>query len=312
MTRLLSFEWITSVRLLIVICAVTSVGQTQAQVRGVYPLGMSATNSGVTPAPGFTYSNQLLTYSRGQLKDSAGRIVATGSNSVIMDMNSLVWVSKKEFLGGARFSMSATFPVAKNSLTNDVTGPISGAIGFADSYYQPVILGWEKKRVAVRAIYGFLAPTGRYDSTANDNVGSGYWTHVVASGQTFFLTENKATSASVFTMYEFHTTQKQTNIHPGQNLDLDYSLMHSVKLRNNSRLQVGLVGYNQWQITDKTGPGITAQQAEARYKVNALGFGSNFSIPAARASIGFKYFKEFANRSTFQGHSLQFSGSIHF
>jgi hypothetical protein len=88
--------------------------------------------------------------------------------------------------------------------------------------------------------------------------------------------------------------------------------MHSLNLGKNSRLQVGLVGYNQWQTTDKTGPGITAQQAAAHYKVNALGFGSNFSLPAARASVGFKYFKEFANRSTFQGHSLQFSGSIHF
>ena len=32
----------------------------KAQSRGVYPLGMSSTNSGVTPASGFTYSNQLL------------------------------------------------------------------------------------------------------------------------------------------------------------------------------------------------------------------------------------------------------------
>jgi hypothetical protein len=39
-------------------------GQARAQNRGVYPLGMSATNSGVTPQPGFTYVNQLLIYSR--------------------------------------------------------------------------------------------------------------------------------------------------------------------------------------------------------------------------------------------------------
>ena len=31
-----------------------------AQVRGVYPLGVSATNSGVTPPPGFSYSNLFL------------------------------------------------------------------------------------------------------------------------------------------------------------------------------------------------------------------------------------------------------------
>jgi hypothetical protein len=31
-----------------------------------------------------------------------------------------------------------------------------------------------------------------------------------------------------------------------------------------------------------------------------------------RLSAGFKYFKEFSNRSTFQGYSIQFSGSVHF
>src|SRR5947209_2756156 len=87
-----------------------------SQVRGVYPAGMSATNSGVTPPAGFTYANTLLIYSRSTMRDRFGKVTATGNNSVILDMNSIVWVSKKEFLGGAKFSMSATFPIAKNSL----------------------------------------------------------------------------------------------------------------------------------------------------------------------------------------------------
>jgi len=295
-----------------VICAIVAVAAVHAQVRGVYPLGMSATNSGVTPASGFTYSNQLLIYSRDRLKGPNGEVLATGNNSVVMDMNTLAWVSKKEFLGGARFSMSATLPVANNSLTSDVTGRISGGSGFADSYYQPFILGWNKNRAAIRAVYGFLAPTGSFKADANNNVGSGYWTHALSSGQTFYLTENKAMAVSAFQMYEFHTTQKETNIHPGQTLNLDYSLTHSIKLGDESSLQVGVVGYNQWQTTDKIGPTITPQQANAHYRVNALGFVSNAMLPWHKASVGFKYFKEFANRSTFQGHSVQVSGSINF
>ena len=57
------------------------------------------------------------------------------------------------------------------------TGSISGGGGLADSYYQPVILGWRTERADIRAIYGFLAPTGRFESGEDDNVGSGYWTH---------------------------------------------------------------------------------------------------------------------------------------
>ena len=38
----------------------------------------------------------------------------------------------------------------------------------------------------------------------------------------------------------------------------------------------------------------------------------NSAFPKRKASLGFKYFKEFSNRSTFQGYSLQLSGSISF
>jgi hypothetical protein len=191
-------------------------------------------------------------------------------------------------------------------------GAISGGGGFADSYYQPFILGWRKKRAAIRLVYGFLAPTGRFKAGATDNVGSGYWTQAFSSGQTIFLTKNEATAVSAFQMYEFHGTQKGTGIHPGQTLNLDYSLTQIIPLRDDIRLQVGLVGYGQWQTTDKSGPTITPEQAKAHYKVNALGFASNLMLPDRKVSLGFKYFKEFSNRSTFQGYSLQISGSITF
>src|SRR5271154_3459149 len=142
--------------LIAVLCLATAVWTMivpgRAQVRGVYPLGMSATNSGVTPEAGFTYSNAFLFYSRDEMKDANGQVVATGLNSVLMDMNSLVWVSKKKIgmLGGPVYSFVATLPIANNSLTSDAQGSISGGGGFADSYYQPFILGWKAKRVDAR------------------------------------------------------------------------------------------------------------------------------------------------------------------
>jgi hypothetical protein len=302
---------ICGLRIIIIsLCVLSSF--VQAQVRGVYPAGMSATNSGVTPDPGFLYSNNLLIYSRSTLRDRDGKITARGSNSVILDMNSLIWVSKKEVLGGAKFSMSATFPIAKNSLNNDLTGPVSGAGGLGDQYYQPVILGWNKERFAVRTIYGFLAPTGSYRAGANDNVGNGYWTHVVASGQTFYLDKKKRTNISAFQMYEWHLKQEGTNIDPGENIDLDYSLMHSIPLSKDRSVQVGVIGYNQFQTTPKTGPNITRQPKSEFYKVNALGFATNVALPKQKLNFGIKYFKEFANRNTFQGYSVQLSGSFKF
>src|SRR5438046_1652017 len=124
--------------ILVAVCGLVVALRVQAQNRGVYPLGMSATNSGLTPGPGFTYGNQLLFYSRSHAKDDIGNTLpVTGQNYVLMDMNTLTWVSKEKFLGGAAFSAAATLPFAKNNLTSDIKGKISGGGGFADSYYMP-------------------------------------------------------------------------------------------------------------------------------------------------------------------------------
>ena len=99
MTRSLSARLLIT-GMLATTCCVTLTAR--AQNRGVYPLGMSATNSGMTPESGFTYVNQLLIYSRDKSKGPDGEVLGTGSNSVVMDMNTLAWVSKKKILGGAK------------------------------------------------------------------------------------------------------------------------------------------------------------------------------------------------------------------
>jgi hypothetical protein len=230
-----------------------------------------------------------------------------------MDMNSIIWVSTRTLLGGAHYSALATLPFAKNDLTSDINGNISGGGGFADSYYVPFILGWNKERVSVRLLYGFLAPTGRYASDASNNVGSGYWTHAISSGQTFSLTRDKTWAISTFEMYEFHTTQEGTRTYPGQTFSLDYSLVRNLTFPKPAlRLQVGATGYEARQTTAHSGPAITPALAADRYAINAIGVATQITFPAPRLTLGMKFFEEFADRSTFQGYSLQFTGVVNF
>jgi hypothetical protein len=286
----------------------------RAQSRGVYPLGMSSTNSGITPPPGFSYSNQLLLYYRNESKDQNGVTKpVTGSNTVLMDMNSIIWVSERTILGGAHYSAIATLPFAKNDLTSDTNGNISGGGGFADSYYVPFVLGWNKERVSVRLLYGFLAPTGRYAHDANNNVGSGYWTHAFSSGQTFSLTHDNAWALSTFEMYEVHTMQAGTRTNPGETFDMDYSVVRNLKFAKSAvRLQVGVTGYEARQTTGHSGPAITPALASDRYAINSIGVASQAAFPNQRLNLGVKFFEEFADRSTFQGYSLQFTGVYKF
>jgi hypothetical protein len=230
-----------------------------------------------------------------------------------MDMNSFVWVSRRAILGGAHYSAVATLPVAKNQLVSDIHGQLNGGGGFADSYYLPLILGWKKERASIRALAGFLAPTGRFTEGANDNVGSGYWTPTLSSGQTVQLTSSNTVTFSAFELYEWHTTQQGTGTKPGDTINLDYSLIRTFAFaKGSSRLQLGLAGYEQRQTTAKMGPAITDEQSAERYAINAVGFVTNLVLPDHRFNAGVRFFKEFANRASYQGYSFQVSGAFSF
>ena len=254
-------------------------------------------------------------------------------------MNSFIWVSRRTFLGGAHYSAVATLPVAKNQLVSDIHGQLSGGGGFADSYYLPLILGWNKERASIRALAGFLAPTGRFTEGASDNVGSGYWTPTLSSGQTVQLTRNNTVTFSAFELYEWHTTQQGSGIgtdavvgrpaaprsrafsrlpqgtgtKPGDTINLDYSLLRTFAFaKGPTRLQVGLAGYEQRQTTAKTGPAVSEEQSRERYAINALGFVTNLVFPNHRFNAGIKFFEEFGNRASYQGYSFQVSGAFSF
>lgn len=282
----------------------------RAQNRGVYPLGMSALNSGSLPDSGVSYANQLLEYTRDKAKDNdGGTEPVRGAHAVLMDMNTVTWAGGRS-VKGFQYAASATLPFARNSLTSDAQGLINKAGGFADSYYLPLIVGRNGQRADVRAQYGFLAPTGKFVADGSANVGSGYWTHTLSSGQTIRLDRDRRLTLSAFEMYEIHTGQHGTAIRPGDTFDFDGSLMLRVPSGGTAHLQVGAVGYAQRQTTARGGSGVPPESLGDRYAVHALGGAVSVAFPKQRASLGFKYFSEFSNRSTFEGGSRQIFGAI--
>ena len=126
------------------------------------------------------------------------------------------------------------------------------------------------------------------------------------------MTGDRATAISAFGLYEFHSEQEGTGIHPGQTLSLDYSVTRTITFKPDLRLQIGLAGYEQWQTTDKSGPNLTPAEEGARYRVNSLGLAANLILPERQMSLGAKLFREFSNRSTFEGYSVQITGAITF
>jgi hypothetical protein len=294
-----------------------AVAPTSAQpvLRGLYWPGMNATNSAVLPDAGLTYQSFFGLESFDELKGPGGQdLPVDGTASVLVQMNIFIAVSKYKLFGGT-YAAIAIIPFLSSSVTSITFGSVAGGAGFADSYFQPFTLQWQTKRADLQVGYGFWPITGRFNAGATNNVGAGYGGSFVTGAQTVYLTANKALALSAMEGYEFHTTQRTTHVHPGQTFDIDYSLTQNVPLDKDEHtvIQFGLVGYGQYQMTDQTEPNPnTIVPTSDRYRVTALGPGANVLLPNRKVVVGIKYFKEFANVSTVQGHQLQISATVTF
>jgi len=298
-----------------------------AQQKGQWTPGQFGLNAGVIPDPGVTYANLALSYSADQLNGPAGNSLPgiTGNYSFWVDENIFYYVPNHKFLGGY-FMPYIALSYASGELVADIPGlnlsAGGGGSGFADTYVQPFNLGWHfGKRVDFNAGYAFFAPTGRYTAGASNNVGSGYWGNVITSGTTFYITKNKGTSANLATAWEIHEQRKVASVPagqvsnktPGQAFTMEWGLGQVLPLKKDlSRLlQLGFVGYDQWQVSSNGGTVIVAgipvpASRIPYYSVHAIGFQSNFLLPAKDLAFFFKYYDEYRAKARPQGRTIVF------
>jgi hypothetical protein len=292
-----------------------------AQQKGQWVPGQFGLNAGVIPDPGVTYANLALNYSATQLNGPNGNSSPgiNGTYSFWVDENIFYYVPKHKFLGGY-FMPYIALNYANGELVANITGTNlntgAGGSGFADMYVQPINFGWHLKRTDVTVGYSFTAPSGRFTQGARDNVGSGYWGNNITSGTTFYITKNKGTSANLSTAWEIHGQKSGTNLTPGQAFTMEWGLGQVLPLKKDmSRLlQLGFVGYDQWQVSSNGGTvtvaGIPLPASRIPfYSVHALGVQSNFILPAKNLALFFKYYDEYRAMARPQGRTFVFGGS---
>ena len=85
-------------------------------------------------------------------------------------------------------------------------------------------------------------------------------------------------------------------MHPGQTFDIDYSVTQMLPLTRDKHtlLQVGLVGYGQYQTTATIQP--SGIGADVRYKVNAIGATAGVVLPERKVSVNVKYLQRVLER----------------
>ena len=193
----------------------------------------------------------------------------------------------------------------------------SGGSGFADSYFQPLNMGWHfGKRVDFNAGYAFFAPTGRFTQGGSNNVGAGYWGNAVTSGTTVYITKNQGTTANLTTAWEIHGEKSGTNITPGQAFTDEWGLGQVLPLKKDmSRpLQLGFIGYDQRQVSHSSGTLTVAgmpvpESSIPFYSVHGMGVQLTFILPAKDFTAFFKYIDEYHALARPQGRTIVFGFS---
>ena len=286
--------------------------------------GQYGLNAGIQPSPGFTYVNLDLNYDAGSFNDRNGNAVRiSGTYNVWAIENFFFYVPDTKFLGGNLEFMIMYPTPANGSLVADFPrfpniGVTGGGYGISDLWVQPFGLGWHLKRADIQVLDAFMVPTGRYTPGASNNIGTGYFGNHLQTGTTFYVTKNKATSVNLFTDWEVHGQRQGTNNTyktPGQAFTDEWGIGQILPLKKDlsKLLQLGVIGYDQWQVTADggtipIGPLVGPANVLPFYSNHAVGGQVTYILPAKHLSFFFKYEHEYKSYSTTLGNTIVFGG----
>jgi hypothetical protein len=99
--------------------------------------------------------------------------------------------------------------------------------------------------------------------------------------------------------WEFNSDVRDTNVRPGSRLSFNWGID---KIWLDGMLSTAILGYDQWQITEDTGPIVSRIGPAARALDEVHAAGVQLGIP--KYGVALKYYHEFAARARFQGQVL--------
>lgn len=229
-----------------------------AHAGGHYVAGVEGQQAASVPPPGLYYLGYLVHYDIERFNAPASRTALPGSNdgSVTALANRLVWISQHKVLG-ADWGMEAIVPVLRKSLRLGAIGYDDRDSGIGDIYLGPVVLGWHGARWDTVAAAGVWLDTARDGAPAAP--GNGYRSTMVTLGATLHADERRSANVSALMRYEFNG-HAEGGIRPGSQLTLEWGAGRSV-----GPVQLGVVGYQQWQLSADGGaaavPGKASRHA---------------------------------------------------
>jgi hypothetical protein len=316
-----------TVGVVVVLLLCACVSPVSAQQKPQWMPGQVGLNAGILPSPGFTYANITINYDADTFNGPKGNAIPVSGTYNVWAVENIFYYVFNEKVFGGNYGMMVMFPTpATGSLVAAIANPnfpnlsaTGGGSGLTDLWLQPFNLGWHFKRADLQVMDAFMVPTGRYNPGATNNVGSGYIGNHLQTGTTLYITKNKGTSANLFTDWEVHGSREGTNNTyktPGQAFTDEWGLGQILPLKKDlsQLLQVGAIGYDQWQITANGGTFalgnlILPASSLPYYSAHAVGGQLNHIHPSTNFVLFFKYEHEYKSSSHTLGNTIVFGGN---
>ncbi|GAA3714702.1 hypothetical protein GCM10022421_22690 [Oceanisphaera sediminis] len=242
-------------------------------VTGHYVPGVAEVKGSSVPPPGTYYRGYAVRYEINQLSDNNGNAVpGNNTGSVTALANRFIHITDKKFLN-ADYGFDIIIPILHNSLDFNISGIDSSDGGVGDIFVGPVILGWHGQQWDAVFASGVWFDTG--STSEPTSPGKGYKSTMITLGSTFYPDAAKTWSFSALSRYEINFDDDK-GIDRGDSWLVEWGLGK----RLDNGIQLGLLGYDGWQLEENTGgdsvPGKREKHAlglEASYFWPNLGFG---------------------------------------
>jgi hypothetical protein len=311
----------------------------RAAETGHYAPGLPSIRDFAVPEAGFYAIVYNYRYSTTRLNDGSGdevdsvTIQPLGGPGVTLNLDvdvssyvlapALIWVSPWKIFG-ARYGAyilpvfaDTSVAAALTTATGRGVGAGTSSFGIGDPFVQPIWLGWSPTHWDFALGYGFYAPIGRYDTEqvtlpvvgtirteSPDNIGLGFWTHQFQGAATAYPWADKRMAILLALTYEINGDKLDFDLQPGQNLTLNSGISQYLPLVSDQSLllELGVAGYDSWQITDDSG--TDARNPSEHDQVHAIGGQLGLTYVPWSAALNVRYMHELASEDRFMGSSI--------
>lgn len=269
-----------------------------AQYLGLNLRGDAGLKSGSQAGPGYYLVMPLYYRSDYTSLQLPNGNTVPGDNSVGVGLlaPALAVTTKWKILGANYgFQVIPTFVGSRQSLAGGAVEKNLG-YGFADTYVQPINLGWNTKHADFLGGYGFYAPTGPRTLDM--------WAHEIVAGTTVYFDAAKMWHVAGTIFYDINQRKRSKDITVGQYMTIEGGVGRSFLKGTAS---AGMAYVVQRKTTDDSGADISRLLPRGRNK--AYGLGPEINLPLFAKGkflgfFGFRYTFEFSNSTNFQGRNL--------